>query len=297
MNGLLLIDKPTDCTSFQVIRAVRKAANMRKVGHTGTLDPLASGLLVVCLGQGTKLVPFLMDSEKHYMAEVALGFETDTDDALGEVTEKAPIPALTLTSLKTTLAGFIGVQQQVPPKYSALKKDGEPLYRKARRGEIVEPEARQIKILKLESKKITASGFELDVRCGKGTYIRSLARDIARSLGTCGHLAALRRIETSGFMVKNAIQLEDLETASKQGCLSDHLLTLADALPSLPKLCLTKDKETRIRQGQSLLLTEIPGVDDLPQDSRVSLLGSDRRLTAIAKVVSDRLQPVRVIVD
>ena len=167
MNGLILVDKPSGPTSFDVVRAVRRAANQRKVGHTGTLDPLASGLIVVCLGQGTKLVPFLMDSQKRYLAGVVLGAETDTDDALGEVTQEASVPELQRELLTSVLREFVGCIQQVPPMFSALKKNGEPLYRKARRGESVAPDAREVEINRLDLVRITDDGFDLDIRCGK----------------------------------------------------------------------------------------------------------------------------------
>jgi tRNA pseudouridine55 synthase len=294
MNGLLLVDKPSGPTSFDVVRAVRRAANERKVGHTGTLDPLASGLIVVCLGQGTKLVPFLMDTEKRYLAGVALGTGTDTDDALGEVIEQAPIPVLERVQLEMTLAEFVGRRKQVPPKFSAIKIDGEPLYRKARRGEEVTPKAREVEITSLVLTKVAKDGFDLDIRCGKGTYIRSLARDIARSLGTCGHLKSLRRFETGGFSVEHALALDTVETVSKEGRLSECLVSLADAIPSVPKVQLTEEGEKRIRYGQSVSFTRMPQTDGDSQHGYVGLLGVDNKLCAIAQVMEGRLQPRKV---
>ncbi len=293
-NGLLLVDKPSGPTSFDVVRVIRRAANERKVGHTGTLDPLASGLIVVCLGQGTKLVPFLMDTEKRYLARVTLGTSTDTDDALGEVVEQAPIPALEPARLEEILAAFVGRSTQVPPKFSAIKKDGEPLYRKARRGEEVTPEAREIEIMSLELTGVASDGFDLDIRCGKGTYIRSLARDIARSLGTRGHLQSLRRLETGGFSVSNALALDGIETLSKEGQLSEHIIPLADAIPFVPKLQLTEDDEKKIRCGQTVPCTRIPQDDSGSQHGYVGLLGADNRLCAIAQVMDGRIQPKKV---
>jgi tRNA pseudouridine55 synthase len=294
MNGLLLVDKPSGPTSFDVVRVVRRAANERKVGHTGTLDPLASGLIVVCLGQGTKLVPFLMDTEKRYLAGVMLGTSTDTDDALGKVIEQAPIPALERAQLEMKLAEFVGRLKQVPPKFSAIKKDGEPLYRKARRGEEVTPEAREVEITSLVLTNVTKNGFDIDLRCGKGTYVRSLARDIAKSLGTCGHLKSLRRVETGGFSVENALALDAVETVSKEGRLSEYLMSLADAIPSVPKLQLTEEDEKRIRFGQAVPCTLIPQAESDSQHGYVGLLGVDNRLCAIAQVMEGQLQPKKV---
>ncbi len=291
MNGLLLIDKPTGPTSFDVVRAVRHAANQRKVGHTGTLDPLASGLIVICIGQGTKLVPFLMESEKHYLAEIALGAETDTDDALGQVTKRAPIPLISKPELLEVSKEFVGSILQIPPKYSALKSEGEPLYRKARRGEEVNPKARNVEIASIEVGEITDSGFSIEVRCGKGTYIRSLARDIARSLGTCGHLAALRRIETSGFHVKDACPMDELCSAAERDDLEKRLIPPADSLPAMQKITLSAEDERRIRNGQSVPFTDLKGSD------HVGLLSPNGRLCAIARLIKNRLKPIRVLLD
>ncbi|MCP4676823.1 MAG: tRNA pseudouridine(55) synthase TruB [Deltaproteobacteria bacterium] len=295
MDGILLIDKPSGPTSFDIVRAVRRAANERKVGHAGTLDPLASGLLVVGIRQGTKLIQFLMDSEKRYLAEVALGDETDTDDALGVVTQEKPVPSISRDMLEDTLAGFIGKIKQTPPKYSALKEGGEPLYRKARRGENVTPKTREVEIRSIELTDLSERRFSIDVRCGKGTYIRALARDVARSLGTLGHLTALRRIETSGFRVDEAMPLADLESASKHERLVKKVISLAEALPALPKIILSPEDETKIRHGQPMLVAEVPKAIDLADGTHVSLLTKENNLCAIARLDGDQLRPVRGI--
>ena len=205
MDGILLVDKPSGPTSFDVVRQTRKKSNQRKVGHAGTLDPLASGLLVVCLGQGTKLVPYLMAGDKRYKVRVKLGEETDTLDAEGEIVEVAPVPRVDESILRTELDRFVGTIEQLPPTYAAIKQDGEPLYRKARRGEKVSPKSRVVEIDDIEITDIESDAFELAVRCKKGTYIRSLARDVAYALGTVGHVTQLRRVSTSGFTVDDAL--------------------------------------------------------------------------------------------
>ncbi|MCP4199025.1 MAG: tRNA pseudouridine(55) synthase TruB [Proteobacteria bacterium] len=294
MNGLLLVDKPSGPTSFDVVRTVRRAAGLRKVGHTGTLDPLASGLIVVCLGQGTKLVPFLMDTDKRYLARVKLGTGTDTDDALGDVVEEAAVPVLERASLERKLGEFVGRLQQVPPKFSAIKKDGEPLYRKARRGEEVTPEAREVEIICLALTGVTADQLDLDVRCGKGTYIRSLARDIAKSLGTCGHLESLRRVETAGFSVEHALALDNVEAVAKEGRLSECLIPLAEAIPAMPKVQLGAEEEKNIRNGQAVPCVQTSGTDPVAQRGYVRLLGVDNRLCAMATVSDGHLRPKKV---
>jgi tRNA pseudouridine55 synthase len=294
MNGLLLVDKPSGPTSFDVVRTVRRAASQRKVGHTGTLDPLASGLIVVCLGQGTKLVPFLMDTDKRYLARVRLGTATDTDDALGEVIEKAAIPVFERLQLERKLAEFVGRRQQVPPKFSAIKKDGEPLYRKARRGEEVTPEAREVEIISIVLTGVAADYLDLDVRCGKGTYIRSLARDIARSLGTCGHLESLRRVETAGFSVEHALAMDGIEAVAEEGRLPEHLITLADAIPAIPKVQLCAEEEKSIRNGQAVPCIQTVEPDRMTQRGYVRLLGVDNKLCAMAMVSDGHLRPKKV---
>jgi tRNA pseudouridine55 synthase len=294
MNGLLLVDKPSGPTSFDVVRTVRRAVGQRKVGHTGTLDPLASGLIVVCLGQGTKLVPFLMDTDKRYLARVKLGTGTDTDDALGDVVEEAPVPVLERASLERKLAEFVGRIRQVPPKFSAIKKDGEPLYRKARRGEEVTPEAREVEIISIALTGVTEDQLDLVVRCGKGTYIRSLARDIAKSMGTCGHLQSLRRVETAGFSVEQALAMDGIEAMAKEGRLSEHLIALAEAIPAIPQIQLSEEEEKDIRNGQAVPCIQTLGTNPLAQRGYVKLLGVDNRLCAMATVSDGHLRPKKV---
>jgi len=294
VNGVLLIDKPTGPTSFDVVRAVRRAFDQRKVGHAGTLDPLASGLLVVCLGQGTKLVPYLMDGDKRYSATVRLGFETDTDDALGEPMEEAPVPELSADQITTALARFRGAIEQVPPVYSALKSGGEPLHRKARRGERVAPEPRTITIHELEMVRFANDEIDLEVCCSKGTYVRSLARDLGRALGTRAHLRSLRRTASSGFEVDDALTLKELERIAEPADPTDRIIPLADALPAFPAVTLGADDLPRVLNGNP-----IPAPDSvLPMDDEtetfVRLIAPSGDLVAIARPEQDLLQPVRV---
>jgi tRNA pseudouridine55 synthase len=293
MDGIFLVDKPSGPTSFDVVRKVRRVAGERKVGHTGTLDPLASGLIVCCLGQGTKLVPYLMDSAKRYLAGVSLGEETDTDDSLGDVISREPVPNMNKEMIDTTLANFVGLVNQVPPKFSALKRGGEPLYRKARRGEDVQVAAREVEILCLDLVGSSDSSLELDIRCGKGTYVRALARDIGRALGTRGHLSKLRRVETAGFFVEDALCLNDLAKIADEGKLSSCLIKLENAIPFLKKIQLTEAQEQKIVQGQALSLSIAPS---LMQEEHIGLLGVHGHLRAIAKVTPRGIRPVRVLV-
>ena len=250
MDGILLIDKSSGPTSFDIVRTVRKRAGTRRVGHAGTLDPLASGLLAVCLGQGTKLVPYLMDGDKRYTVTVALGQETDTLDSEGEVVREAPVPIFDRADIRRAAASFVGMIPQVPPAYSAIKRDGEALYKKARRGEAVAIEPRTVRIDAIDVIAISRERISLDVTCGKGTYIRSLARDIAVSLGTVGHVTALRRTASSGFAVGDAHPDAVLDTPDWE--VASHLVSMADALPTMPRCVLSEAEVRAVGFGQSL---------------------------------------------
>jgi tRNA pseudouridine55 synthase len=296
MNGVLLIDKPSGPTSFDVVRAVRRLLDERRVGHAGTLDPLASGLLVVGIGQGTKLIPFLMDSEKRYLARVALGAQTDTDDVSGEITHRAPVPKIEEEELRNRLKGFIGRIRQVPPVYSALKKNGEPLYRKARRGEEIALEAREVAIHNIEIVELEADVFSIDVRCGPGTYMRSLARDVAIALGTRGHLKSLRRTDTSGFNVEEALCFGDFESARGRDGIKDRVIPLSGVLRSAPKLSLSKEEQALVANGQPVALANLEDSVDAPLNSHVRLLDGDDRLVAVARREEHCLKPVRVFI-
>ncbi|MBW2276165.1 MAG: tRNA pseudouridine(55) synthase TruB [Deltaproteobacteria bacterium] len=294
MNGVLLIDKPPGPTSFDVVRAVRRAAGQRKVGHAGTLDPLASGLLVVCLGQGTKLVPYLMEGYKSYSATVRLGFATDTDDALGKPTAEAPVPELNEQDIAATLDRFRGSIEQVPPVFSALKSGGESLHRKARRGEQVHPEPRTITIHELELTGFEATEIDLEIRCSKGTYIRSLARDLGRALDTRAHLGALRRTASSGFEIEDALPLSALAEVAESGDLQRRIIALEHALPAVPSVTLTAAELPLVLNGGPVPSTDRVDSRGDAADSPVCLIDPGGQLVAIARHEDERLQPIRV---
>lgn len=254
IDGVLLVDKPSGPTSFDVVRDLRRGTGARKVGHAGTLDPLADGLLLVCLGEATKAVPWLMDAAKEYVATVALGVETDTLDAQGEVTARRDVPPLDRAAVEAALAPFFGVIRQVPPAHSALKQDGERLYEKARRGETVEVAARDVLVhdLTLERLDLESGGspqFVVRVRCGKGFYVRSLARDLGVALGCGAHLAALRRTATAGFTVADARRPEDLLDGDAWRA---ALVPVERALGHLPVVALSAEDARRVWHGNPI---------------------------------------------
>lgn len=209
VDGLLLVDKPRDWTSHDVVGFLRSRYRLAKVGHGGTLDPMATGLLVILLGKGTKLSDQVMAGEKWYEGTVTLGATTNTQDADGEVLETRPVPAdLTAGQVEKALAGFTGDILQIPPMVSAIKKDGVPLYKLARQGKEIEREPRPVVIHALELLRFEPPELDLRIRCGKGTYVRTLAHDLGESLGCGAHLSALRRTGSGQFKVADAVDVE-----------------------------------------------------------------------------------------
>ena len=256
VSGVLLIDKPQGMTSQQVVSKVKyllksDVHDSKKAGHTGTLDPMATGLLPICLGEATKFSHYQLDAVKSYQAIIKLGEQTDTGDAEGQIIATSPVPNVTQAMLQSVTEQFLGEIMQVPPMYSALKKDGKKLYELAREGIEVERAARPLTIYQLSLTPLSAQQLQLTVTCSKGTYVRVLAEDIAKALGTLGHLTALRRIQTGDFEIANAIPLADfaaLDVAAR----FDKLLAVDACVHSLPSLLLDDSQSKRIRQGQRL---------------------------------------------
>lgn len=256
VSGVLLIDKPQGMTSQQVVSKVKyllksDVHDSKKAGHTGTLDPMATGLLPICLGEATKFSHYQLDAVKSYQAIIKLGEQTDTGDAEGEIITTIPVPHVTQAMLQSVTEQFLGEIMQVPPMYSALKKDGKKLYELAREGIEVERAARPLTIYQLSLTPLSDQQLQLTVTCSKGTYVRVLAEDIAKALGTLGHLTALRRIQTGDFEIANAITLADfaaLDVAAR----FDKLLAVDACVHSLPSLVLDDNQSKRIRQGQRL---------------------------------------------
>ncbi|MFZ5799864.1 MAG: tRNA pseudouridine(55) synthase TruB [Candidatus Omnitrophota bacterium] len=210
MDGLLLIDKPAGVTSHDVVERIRRRFAITKVGHAGTLDPMATGLLVVLLGKSTRLFSELSVADKEYEATLTLGLQTETGDIEGRMITQSLFEKIDEERIKKVFAGFIGEQHQVPPMYSALKVRGKKLYQLARKGAVVERQPRNIFIHKLELLRFNPPEIEFCIHCSKGTYIRTLAEDIAKALGTCGCLSALRRTTSGPFHIKDAVRLEEI---------------------------------------------------------------------------------------
>ena len=291
VDGIVLLDKPEGLSSNAALQRVRRAFGARKAGHTGSLDPLASGLLPVCLGQATKACGLLLDADKTYRFRIAFGRRTTTGDREGEVVEEADVPALDDAALRRAAARFLGDIDQVPPMYSALKHDGNRLYRLARAGIEVERAPRRIRIHRLD---LVAGGAdpEFEVACSKGTYVRSLAEDIARSLGTVGHVTLLRRLALGPFRGERMQTLEAVERAAAQGDSARLLLPVDEALPALPAVQLGAVEQDYVLQGRPVPMRG-------PGDSRVRMYGVGGRFLGVGRMSAEgaRLAPERIMVE
>ena len=251
MDGLVLLDKPLGLSSHSATDRVRKLCGNARAGHVGSLDPLASGMLPICLGEATKVAGLVASHDKSYRFTLLLGARTATGDAEGDVVERLPVPQLDLTIVNQVLAGMAGPQTQIPPMFSAIKQGGQPLYRLARKGQTVERGPRSIRIDQLQCTQVTGAVLELFVSCSKGTYVRVLGEDIARALGSCGHLIALRRDWVEPFRTLRMWALEDIAIALAANS-RDFLLATSTALPLMPRLTLNVDEARRLLQGQTI---------------------------------------------
>lgn len=259
VHGILLLDKPAGLSSNQALQQAKRLFRAEKAGHTGSLDPLATGLLPLCFGEATKIAGLLLGNSKAYDAELMLGVTTDTGDAEGQVLRRRPVPALDTAQIERALAPLRGRITQVPPVYSAIKQGGEPLYAKARRGEAVQAPARTVEVFALELTRWEGDRLALHVECSSGTYIRSLVVDLGEALGCGAHLTALRRVWVTPFRHPQLHRLADLADAAADPARLDALLLPLEAgLGDLPVLTLDAGQAQRLRQGQRLTLAEIP---------------------------------------
>ncbi|HLH77012.1 MAG TPA: tRNA pseudouridine(55) synthase TruB [Candidatus Binataceae bacterium] len=291
MHGVLLVDKPPGVGSAQVVRAIKRVVRPYRVGHLGTLDPFATGLLPILIGEATKLAPFLESSHKQYEGIIALGAETDSCDRTGQVVATAPVPRLDRAGVAAVAKQFIGEIRQVPPIFSALKRAGVPLYKLARRGEPVEPPPpRVVRIEALELDLVDFNHLRVSLICSPGTYVRTLARDIGLALGTMAHLVQLRRLATAGFVVVHAHRLEELMEAPEQ--LSQHVIPMAEALSKMARVEVDEESERRLRHGDASAL--IPSIG-AREGLFMAVRGSE--LIAIAQCSgADGLRLLRVFV-
>lgn len=280
LDGILLLDKPAGLSSNQALQRVRHLYRAEKGGHTGALDPLATGLLPLCFGEATKIAGLLLGGRKAYEAEVVLGVVTDTDDADGQVLRERPVPALDRTQVEAALAPFLGRIRQRPPIYSALKQGGEPLYAKARRGETIEVPEREVDIEAIELRSLDGDRLRLAVTCGSGTYIRSLARDLGEALGCGGHISVLRRTWVEPFTAPRMFTLDELQALAGQGgepALDALLLPVEAGLAHFPAVALDPVQARRIAQGQPVPVAGPPETELNLTDLNGRSLGLGRR--------------------
>jgi len=274
VHGVVLLDKPAGLTSNQALQKVKRLFDARKAGHTGNLDPFATGMLPVCLGEATKTAAFMLDANKAYRAVARLGEATATGDIEGEVVHSLPVPALGDEKIRVALAAFTGAIEQVPPMYSALKHQGRPLYEWAREGVEVEREARTVTIHSLALVAWEPPRLEFEVHCSKGTYIRTLAEDISQELGTCAHLVGLRRLSVGLFPAEHMVSLEQLERDRQIGELKQHLLPADAGLAAWPVVKVSSSQVIGFTRGNPQQLDEFqPGWARIygPQDQLLGL--------------------------
>ncbi|MEO6185516.1 MAG: tRNA pseudouridine(55) synthase TruB, partial [Steroidobacteraceae bacterium] len=248
VHGILLLDKPLGLSSSAAVQRVRRAFGRIKAGHTGSLDPLATGMLPICLGEATKVAGYLLEGDKEYEFTALFGARRSTGDMEGDVVEEAAVPADLAAAMQAVLPQFHGPILQVPPMYSALKRDGQPLYRLARQGIEVEREARAVVIHQLTLEGVEGAAARFRARVSKGTYIRTLAEDLARAVGSCAHLTALRRSSVAPFEASAMVSLEAVEAAPQ----SAALLAPDAALAHMPAVTLDAERARRLRLGQAV---------------------------------------------
>lgn len=293
VDGILLLDKPVGLSSNEALQRVRRLYRAAKAGHTGSLDPLASGLLPVCFGQATKVSGLLLDADKRYRVEARLGERTSTGDLEGVVVETLPVPLLDSTAVEAAFGRFRGPIEQIPPMHSALKHDGQRLYDLARRGVAVDRQPRPVTIHALELQELAGDRLGFEVCCSKGTYVRTLVEDLARALGTCGHVTALRRTALgpfAGLPMHTLAAVEDAEAAGEDALQS--LLLLPDAaVHGWPAIHLRDADAACLLQGQAVFAAG-------PAGARVRMYGPEGRFLGVGQMTPEgrRLAPVRIMV-
>lgn len=294
VDGILLLDKPHGLSSNAALQRARRLFNAQKAGHTGSLDPLATGLLPICFGEATKASGYLLDTDKCYQVTAQLGRQTSTGDAEGGVILELPIPAMTRQWVEQVLAGFLGESTQVPPMYSALKHQGQRLYDLARAGQEVRREPRAILIHAIKLLRMAGNCLELEVHCSKGTYIRTLVEDISTALGTCGYVSNLRRTSVGPFSGAQMVDFDHLQATSEAGesALDALLLPIEVAFVGWPSVQLSEDSAWYLKRGQPVQVARAP------TQGWLCIFGPDQRLLGLGEVLADgRVAPRRLLVD
>lgn len=291
VNGIVLLDKPLGITSNKALQIVKRLYTAAKAGHTGSLDPLATGLLPLCLGEATKVSGFLLDADKSYLATLKLGVKTFSADAEGEVIETRPVENYSKKQIQAAIAPFLGEIEQTPPMHSALKVDGQPLYKLAHQGIVIERKSRPVHIFDIEVLRHEADEIDIAVACSKGTYIRTLAEDIGEKLGCGAHLSALRRTVSGPFNLDDSISLEELEHLAESGfeALDEVLIPAEDALDDWESVTLSDDAAFYLCRGQAV---QVPKA---PTSGLVRLFSDEKGFLGIGEILDDgRVKPHRL---
>lgn len=271
LNGIIVVNKPKDYTSHDVVAKVKKILNVKKVGHTGTLDPNATGVLPLLLNQGTKLSKYLIEHDKEYEVTLKLGIKTDTLDGEGNILEEQKVDWDNLQNVESVLDSFIGKQEQIPPMYSAIKVNGKKLYEYARNGQTVEVSSRKIEIYEIILQKVEKEINEIKfkVSCSKGTYIRSLCEDISAKLGTIGYMKELNRTKVGRFEIENSITIEELE--SKKENIEEKIITMQDLFKEYPNIKLKKEQLEKFLNGVKINIKLEDGIYNIYEEKYIGL--------------------------
>ncbi len=292
VNGVVLLDKPIGLTSNQALQVVKRLYDARKAGHTGSLDPLATGMLPICMGEATKLSAFLLNADKNYQVECGLGVVTETGDREGSVINERPVPVFSLADIEAVLIAFRGEILQIPPMYSALRHQGKRLYELARQGLEVERQPRPVTIHSLQCLAVQGTHLELRVHCSKGTYVRSLVEDIGTALGCGAHVTALRRWSVGPYKDAGMLSLEQIREVADSGfeALDSKLLPVDSAMRQWPRLNLNTDLAHYLRHGQPVL------VPRAPSDGMVRLYEGENQFLGVGEIIDDgRVAPRRLV--
>ena len=289
MDGIINILKPPGMTSHDVVNVVRRLTGVRRTGHTGTLDPGAAGVLPVCVGKATRVSEYVLQMDKSYRAELSLGRATDTEDAAGQTTMEKPVSPLRTDDIVAVLQEFLGESSQIPPMYSAVKIGGKKLYELARQGQEIEREPRKVNIYQIKLLDASQQYVLFDVTCSRGTYVRTLCREIAERLGTVGHMSFLLRTRVGPFDIHDAWTFEELTAKKEEGRLQETLLPLDTALVHLSKIIVSTERSHHVQNGMAIPLEA--AVDDGQQ---VRLYDCQGNFLAIARIDKEKIKPEKV---
>jgi tRNA pseudouridine55 synthase len=296
VSGILVLDKPQGMSSNEAVQKAKRLFNARKVGHTGALDPLATGVLPLCFGEATKFSQYLLTSDKKYWVRIKLGVATDSGDSDGQVMEERPVEGVTAERIEEALRFFRGEIDQVPSMFSAIKHQGQPLYKLARQGIEIEREARRVTVYSNRLLAFEEDALELSIHCSKGTYVRTIAQELGELLGCGGHVVALRRLAAGPYVEEDLVTFEELEAALKEGSLDPYLQPVASAVREWPEVRLTDNTAYYLRQGQPVIVPHAPTsgwvrLSEVDEDDGARFIG-------VGEILDDgRVAPRRLVVE